>query len=310
MDQLLSTLSDQPIIGIFLGMLVLVVILVAFVGVSMFSIVKGILDNELIKKGKEPKPLFGKLWTSLDKQLTKATPIEKEEEIDLGHEYDGISELDNHLPPWWLALFYGSIIFAVVYLFRFHVLETAPLSKEEFEQEMAQAKLEVEAYRKQMAMSIDESNVEMSEAHEDLAAGKEVFTSNCVTCHGPKGEGLVGPNLTDKYWIHGGDVKSIFKTVKYGVPEKGMRAWQDMLSPQQMAQVSSYILSLQGTKPPNAKEPQGELYEPEGATSEEDTTSEGNENPADSTDKPTTEETVEEGDTTLVKADTLSEVSE
>ncbi|HSC37770.1 MAG TPA: c-type cytochrome, partial [Chitinophagaceae bacterium] len=98
-----------------------------------------------------------------------------------------------------------------------------------------------------------------------LEGGKTVFLQNCSPCHGKSGEGVVGPNLTDDYWLHGGGVKDIFKTIKYGWPEKGMKSWKDDLSPTQIAQLSSFIKSLRGTHPPNGKEQQGELYQETGA---------------------------------------------
>jgi cytochrome c oxidase cbb3-type subunit 3 len=104
-----------------------------------------------------------------------------------------------------------------------------------------------------------------------ISAAQSVYITNCAACHGQKGEGTVGPNLTDDYWLHGGKINDVFKTIKYGVPEKGMRAWQEDLSPVKIAQVSSFIKSLRGTNPPNAKEKQGELYVEEGAPAADST---------------------------------------
>ncbi|MCM5529517.1 cbb3-type cytochrome c oxidase N-terminal domain-containing protein [Parasegetibacter sp. NRK P23] len=186
---------------------------------------------------------------------------EKEASIDLGHDYDGIRELDNRLPPWWLYGFYLTIIFGVIYLWRFHVSETAPSSAEEFRIAMENAEREQEEYLKKAANRVDESNVEMISDAAQLTAGKNVFIASCVACHGKAGEGGVGPNLTDAYWLHGGSVKDIFKTIKYGVPEKGMKAWKDDFSPSQIAQLASYIRTLKGTNPAGAKEKQGDLFE-------------------------------------------------
>lgn len=186
---------------------------------------------------------------------------DKEETIDLGHDYDGIRELDNKLPPWWLYGFYLTILFGVFYLWRYHVAESAPLSDEEFRIEMVRAEKEKEIYLKNAANKVDETNVKLIEDAGQLAAGKGIFISTCAACHGKAGEGGVGPNLTDDFWLHGGSVKDIFKTIKYGVPEKGMKAWQDDFSPSQIAQVSSFIKTLHGTNPPGAKEKQGELYQ-------------------------------------------------
>jgi cytochrome c oxidase cbb3-type subunit III len=114
--------------------------------------------------------------------------------------------------------------------------------------------------------SIDESNVEFSDAPQVLANGKAIYDRECVACHAPEGQGLIGPNFTDNYWIHGGSINDVFKTVKYGVPQKGMISWQSKLSPADMRDVSSYILTFVGTTPKNPplpKAPEGQLYTPE-----------------------------------------------
>jgi cytochrome c oxidase cbb3-type subunit III len=198
---------------------------------------------------------WSKIWWD---KLNNVTPIKEEAAIDLGHNYDGIRELDNRLPPWWLYGFYMCVIFAGIYLWRFHVSHTALSSKEELEVAMVAAAEEKEAYLLKAANNIDENNVVMLDAS-GIASGKKIFESVCAACHLTDGGGSVGPNLTDNYWLHGGDVKSIFKTLKYGWPEKGMKSWKDDYSPIQLAQITSYVKSLQGTKPAKAKEPQGVL---------------------------------------------------
>ncbi|MBS1600863.1 MAG: c-type cytochrome [Bacteroidetes bacterium] len=194
---------------------------------------------------------------SLWDKINSFKPVEQEVTIDLGHDYDGIRELDNRLPPWWLYGFYCTIIFAGIYLWRYHVSHTAPLSGEEFQIAMQQASLQREAYLKKAANNVDETTVKFLSDGNDLASGKTIFETTCFPCHGKFGEGGVGPNLTDDYWLHGGDIKDIFKTIKYGWPEKGMKSWKDDYSPVQIAQLSSYIKSLHGSNPANAKAPQG-----------------------------------------------------
>lgn len=189
-------------------------------------------------------------------------PIDEEKDLDLGHDYDGIRELDNRLPPWWLYGFYITIIFAAIYLYRYHVSHTAPSSKEEFEMAVAKGEADVKAYLKLKGESVDENTVTLLTSADDLAAGQKIYLTpgKCVTCHAEDGGGnAVGPNLADDYWIYSGDIKTIFKTVKYGA-KNGMKSWKDELSAKEMAQVSSYIKSLKGTKPKNPKEPQGNLY--------------------------------------------------
>ena len=209
-------------------------------------------------------------------KMNKLKPIEQEESITLNHEYDGIRELDNRLPPWWLYGFYISIFFAVIYIWRYHVSHTAPLSVEELQIAMAKADEQKAAYLKKSANNVDENTVKVLTDAADIAGGAKVFTQNCAACHGKAGEGVVGPNLTDDYWLHGGSIKDVFKTIKYGWPEKGMRSWKDDLSPVQIAQVSSYIRSIHGSNPPNAKAQQGELYKEDGAGSANQTDSSSN----------------------------------
>lgn len=207
-------------------------------------------------------------WT----KFNKFKPVEQEADIDLGHDYDGIRELDNNLPPWWLYGFYLCIIFAVIYLWRFHVTHTGPSSVEEFNREMAIAEKQKEEFLKKAANNIDENTVVMMDAA-GISAGQALYITNCAACHGKQGEGTVGPNLTDDYWLHGGSINDIFKTIKYGVPEKGMRSWQEDLSPVKIAQISSFIKSIHGSNPPNPKEKQGDLYKEEAPATIVDSTS-------------------------------------
>jgi cytochrome c oxidase cbb3-type subunit 3 len=215
-------------------------------------------------------------------KLNKSADIAHEQDIDLSHDYDGISELDNKLPPWWTVAFGITILFSIVYLYRYHVSESAPLQLEELQIAIKEGEAEKTAYLAKTSGNVDENTVVMLDAS-GIASGKTLFQANCIACHGNAGEGnAVGPNLTDDYWIHGGKINDVFKTLKYGVTEKGMRSWKDDMSPVQLAQLASYVKSLKGTNPPNAKEPQGDKYE-EGA---------GGATPADSTAAPVANTTV------------------
>jgi cytochrome c oxidase cbb3-type subunit 3 len=192
--------------------------------------------------------------------LTDRVPVEQEETIMMDHEYDGIRELDNNLPPWWKYMFYATIIFAVVYLIRFHITGDGPSSHEEYMAEVQEAvalKAEIMADATDM---VTEDNVVYLVDAPTLEKGAAIYKGNCATCHGQLGEGGAGPNLTDQYWIHGGSIKNVFSTIKYGVAAKGMIAWESQFTPEQMQTVASYVLSLQGTNPPNGKAPQGEIY--------------------------------------------------
>lgn len=200
-------------------------------------------------------------WAKWWEKVNSFRPVHEESNIDLGHDYDGIRELDNRLPPWWLYGFYLCILFAFIYIYRFHIAHTAPLPKEELQIAMTQAAAEKEAYLKNAASKVDENTVTYLTDAASLAAGKKVFSTICMACHQADGGGGVGPNLTDQYWIHGGSIKDIFKTIKYGWPEKGMKSWEDDYSPVQIAQIASYVKSLGGTKPAKPKEPQGTLFQ-------------------------------------------------
>jgi cytochrome c oxidase cbb3-type subunit 3 len=187
--------------------------------------------------------------------------MSEEQDIDLGHDYDNIRELDNKLPPWWIYGFYITIIFAGIYLWRYHVSHTAPLSIQEYEMAVAQAQEEkANDLKKTGGGEIDENTVKMLTAAADIESGKKIFTGTCAPCHGADGGGIVGPNLTDDYWLHGGKINDVFKTIKYGVPEKGMQPWKGTFSATQIAQLSSFIKSIRGTKVANPKEPQGEVF--------------------------------------------------
>ena len=137
-----------------------------------------------------------------------------------------------------------------------------PSQDEEYTAEIVKADAATEAFMASSTELIDEANVEIVTEATDLEAGATIFQRQCAVCHAADGGGGVGPNFTDEYWIHGGDIKDLFKTIKYGVPEKGMISWQAQLNPSEMRSVASYILTLVGTTSANPKEPQGELYVP------------------------------------------------
>lgn len=233
------------------------------------------------EEGKVPETWIDKV----NVMLTDAVPVEREEDVMTDHEYDGIKELDNNLPPWWLYGFYLSIVFAFVYS-GYYFIGDGPSQEEEYAMEMEEAELAKAAFMATQTYTVDENNVELLSDAGDLESGAKIFKLNCMPCHGESGgsmPGGVGPNLTDDYWIHGGSVTDIYKTIKYGVAEKGMVSWEAQLSPSKMQQVASYIKSLRGTNPANAKEPQGELYTEEVATPAEEEATSDAATPEDST---------------------------
>lgn len=205
------------------------------------------MDIAKMVRPQQEKKLSARKQRRMQKILTDAVPIEQEETIMMDHEYDGIRELDNNLPPWWVWMFYATIVFAVIYIFNYHIFKISDLQIEEYNKSMKQAELEVNAYLSEMAMNVDETNATLMTDEGDLSTGKVLFDANCVVCHNPKGEGNIGPNLTDKSWIYGFDVKDVFKTVKYGTAN-GMPEHNSKLNPIQLQQVSSYVLSLPETK--------------------------------------------------------------
>jgi cytochrome c oxidase cbb3-type subunit 3 len=217
-------------------------------------------DPELV----EVKPWIN--WKWLDRKLTDAIPLELEATVMTDHEYDGIRELDNNLPPWWKYGFYFTILFGFVYIYNFHISHSSPLQLQEYTAELAEADSLKKEQLKNAAASIDETNVIALVDAASLSSAKSIFTGNCANCHGQNGEGGVGPNLTDAYWIHGGGIQNIFKTIKYGVPAKGMIAWQAQLNPEAIQKVASYVLTMQGTNPANGKAAQGTIWTDVSAT--------------------------------------------
>ena len=202
-------------------------------------------------KQKSNKP---NIWT----KLLSLKPLEKEEELVIPHEYDGIKELNNPTPTWFNVLFYGTMIIAVGYFYYYHIGEYGPRQDQEYENEMEKATLDKIAFLAKSGEKYDENSVKIDASL--IANGKQVFSNNCKACHGEQGQGIIGPNLTDEYWLHGGGINNVFKTIKYGVPAKGMVSWEKNLSAKNIAELSNYILSLKGSHPANAKAPQGDVY--------------------------------------------------
>lgn len=229
----------------------------------LFRDLSGEADKALARADEPSKWL--KWWNELDKKwMTKAVPVEKEADILLDHDYDGIKELDNALPPWWKYGFYITVVVGIIYLFHFHVWGTGKNPDQEYAEQMAEGQRLEEQYKARTKDNVDENNLTLADA-DGIAAGKALYTQSCVACHAPDGGGGIGPNLTDNYWIHGGKLSEIYKTIKIGYPEKGMQSWQSMYSPVQMRNLASFVQSLKGAKTANPKEPQGDLMQEEAA---------------------------------------------
>ena len=257
------SLYEHPLVWIAIVGLVTVVVLKEALNIVAQQKAKQL---QMEKDGIQPEEVDNWAWAKkiIDK-WTEAKAVEEEDEIILDHNYDGIKELDNNLPPWWLYMFYATIIFAAVYLVRYHVLG-ADNQEMEYAQAVAEAKRELAAFKSNSKEAvIDAETVTVLTDAGDLSRGKAVYNLNCAACHIADGGGGIGPNLTDEYWILGGGVKNIFNTISNGGRDgKGMVAWNKTLKPKDIQKVASYIISLQGTTPAKPKEPQGELYKEEG----------------------------------------------
>ena len=263
-----TSLLDDPMVIFYIvvAFLFIIALLVLVIAVYMLQFL-----NHLVRQAQQEKAarlgieykLAPSIWNKLWEQSNALQPLEREADILMDHNYDGIRELDNHLPPWWKWLFYATIGFAGVYLLIFHVFDTLPLQLQEYDNEVTYANEQVLKFKASSPVAvIDENTVTATTEALDLADGKQTFLNTCSTCHRKDGGGDIGPNLTDEYWLHGGSIKDLFKVVEYGVPGTNMISWEGVISHEKMRNVSSYILTLQGSNPANAKKPQGEMYRP------------------------------------------------
>ncbi|GAA3654527.1 cbb3-type cytochrome c oxidase N-terminal domain-containing protein [Flavivirga jejuensis] len=264
---------EYPIVLLFLFLVLLILIAIEAIVGALENVMLHKLDEEAKARFLEEKEKqYQFTWIkNIYKKLLGSKPIEQESEIILDHNYDGIKELDNNLPPWWVYAFYISIVFAVVYLSKYHIFN-GDTQFDELETELAEARTAIEAYKKTAKDLVDINTVTLLTEASDLSAGKAIFETTCVACHMADGGGGIGPNLTDPNWILGGGIKNVFRTVSEGGRSgKGMIAWKQQLKPLQMAQVASYVLTLQGTTPANPKAPEGDIWADENAPEEEET---------------------------------------
>ena len=195
----------------------------------------------------------GEVWN----KLLSLRPLSEERSLVMEHEYDGIQELDNPIPKWFMYLFYITIAFAGCYLLVYHVFGVGQLQYAEYKTEVAQAEAAKKIYLGKQANRVDETTVKLVTDPQVISAGQAIFQQNCMACHGDHAQGNVGPNLTDDYWLHGGKINEVFKTIKYGVLAKGMPTWEKQLSPKQISDVANFVKSLHGTNPAGAKAAQG-----------------------------------------------------
>lgn len=187
-------------------------------------------------------------------------PAKVKDEL-MEHDFDGIQELDNELPPWWLWLFYITIFWGLGYLVYYHVLQVGDSSKEQYLNEMAvAAEMQRQTPGGGMVAGKEGEAAEITALKDEqsLAQGKEIFQKNCIPCHAPDGGGTVGPNLTDEYWIHGARTGDVVQIITAGVPAKGMISWAPILKADEILQVASYVISLRGSTPAAPKAPEGQ----------------------------------------------------
>jgi cytochrome c oxidase cbb3-type subunit 3 len=259
-----------PMVSLFLGVFLFLLVAIEIVLNAVDKVTYYLLTDEQKKQLEEAQSVpftESKFYLGLVEKLTRSKGIEQEKDVLLDHDYDGIKELDNVLPPWWVGLFYACIVFVIIYLVRFHIVGDYT-QDEEFVAEMVEQDKAVEDYLKTAPDQMNKDKVTLLTDAGALAEGKKIFESNCVACHRADAGGAIGPNLTDENWILGGGIKNVFNTVMEGGRSgKGMVAWKESIKPTEIQKVASYVLSLQGSKPkdPKATEPEAKPWIEEGA---------------------------------------------
>ncbi len=262
-DPINSPMFPIYLVGTFVVITIILTLIVAFV---MLRVLNVFIQNAAKEKAQRTGIVYtpaASWWSKFWDRANVLVPLEEEKNIELDHNYDGIKELDNHLPPWWKGLFYGSIVFALIYMGVYHLTDTLPLSLQEYQNEITKAEDDLRILKaSQPAEVVDEKTLLFTKDATIIGRGKLVFmSSNCGSCHRADGGGnSIGPNLTDEYWLHGGEIGNVFSTIKNGVVEKAMPAWGKVMSQKDVRDVAFYVMSLQGSNPPNAKSPQGTLF--------------------------------------------------
>lgn len=255
---ILGSVDTMPTVYelILIGAMAIMTLILLIIAFTLQGFVKALSpkkeENIALQQALENRTFFQKFFS--------LKPLSMEKDLVMEHTYDGIAELDNPTPPWFMYLFYSSIVIAVVYMLIFHVVGDGKIMTTEYAEEIAVAEKANELYMKKFANSVNENNVIVLTDAKSIEDGSKIYTKNCVACHGDKGQGGVGPNLTDEFWLHGGAPKNVFHTLTEGVPEKGMISWKKTLNPIQIQHLVSFLSRFQGTNPENAKAPQGDRY--------------------------------------------------
>lgn len=259
-----------PMVSLFLIVFLFLLIAIEVVVNAVDKVTYHLLSDEQKKKLDEAQSLpftESKFYQGMLAKLTRSKDIDQEADVMLDHDYDGIRELDNVLPPWWVNLFYACVIFAIVYLVRFHIVGDYN-QVQEYETEVKADLAEIEKYKASTPNTFDIEKVTLLTDAESLAKGKEIFTNTCAACHKTDAGGSVGPNLTDDKWILGGGIKNVVHTIMEGGREgKGMVPWKATLKAEDIQKIASYVLSLQGSNPKDAKpaEPEAKVWVDEAA---------------------------------------------
>lgn len=262
---------EYPMVSIFLAFFLFLLVAVEITISAVDNVTYHLLsEEEKQKKAAEEELSFTESawYQKMMQMLTRSKPMAMEGELLLDHDYDGIKELDNDLPPWWKYLFVASVIWGIAYFIHYEMLG-GDNQEMELKKEIAEAQIALEEYKKTAPDLMDAESVTLMTDAGDLAKGKAIYEMNCAACHKIDGGGQIGPNLTDDHWILGGGIKNVFHTIAEGGRDgKGMVAWKAMLKPTEMQQVASYVLSLQGTNPADAKAAEGDLYKGDEAAAE------------------------------------------
>ncbi len=253
-----------PMVALFLVVFLFLLIAIEMVISAVDNVTYHLLTEEQKKVLEDAQSVpftESAFYQNILKKLTRSKTIEQEADVMLDHNYDGIRELDNVLPPWWVYLFYGTIIFGAIYLVRFQIMGDYN-QDQEFQTEMREAKVAVDAYMKTAPDQMNKDKVTLLKDAPSLAVGKDIFTKNCIPCHRADAGGQIGPNLTDHFWINGGGIKNVFNTIMEGGRDgKGMVSWKTSIKPSDIQKVASYVLSLQDSNPKNAKPTEQEAKE-------------------------------------------------
>ena len=262
---------QYPMVSVFLFVFLFLLVAIEITMSAVDNIMYQLLtEEEKIKLNENPnRSITDSNWYKklVGFLVRPESSVVSEDQLLLEHDYDGIKELDNNLPPWWVYLFYATVLFAGIYLVRFHMLG-ADNQALEYTKSVEEAKLAVAEYQKSAPDLMTKDKVTLLTDKESLAQGKAIFQNTCVACHRADAGGQIGPNLTDDMWINGGGIKNVFNVIMEGGRDgKGMQAWKSTIKPTDIQKIASYVLSLQGSNPkdPKPTEPEAKKWVEEGA---------------------------------------------